>query len=146
LLAENPDHRGLLLAAARGFTQYSYAFVQEEADEAEARDAAAAHALRLRARGLYQRARNYGLRALEAAHPGFRARLEADPRAALARLGRDGSPALYWTTVASAAAISLSKDSASAIAELRPLDFMVGRLRELDPDMDYGALHSFLIS
>jgi hypothetical protein len=32
LLAENPRHEGLLLAAARGFTQYAYAFVQEDAD------------------------------------------------------------------------------------------------------------------
>ena len=27
LLAEVPEHRGLLLAAARGFTQYAYAYV-----------------------------------------------------------------------------------------------------------------------
>lgn len=34
LLSESPDHRGLLLAAASGFTQYAYAFVQQDADEA----------------------------------------------------------------------------------------------------------------
>jgi hypothetical protein len=33
LLAESPKHRGLLLAACSGFTQYAYAFVKEEADE-----------------------------------------------------------------------------------------------------------------
>src|SRR5436190_8814308 len=33
LLAESPRHRGLLLAACSGFTQYSFAFVNEEADE-----------------------------------------------------------------------------------------------------------------
>src|SRR5580658_7267020 len=33
LLAESPRHQGLLLAAARGFTQYAYAFVEEDADE-----------------------------------------------------------------------------------------------------------------
>src|SRR6266478_8267217 len=38
LLAESPRHKGLLLAAASGFTQYSYAFVEEEADEIEAKD------------------------------------------------------------------------------------------------------------
>jgi predicted anti-sigma-YlaC factor YlaD len=146
LLAENPDHKGLLLAAARGFTQYSYAFVQQEADETETRDAAAARTMRLRARGLYRRARDYGLRALEAAHPGFRDRFETDPRQALARLGRGDSSRLYWTTVAWAAVISLSKDSARAIADLRQVDLMVERLQELDLDMDYGALHAFLIS
>src|ERR1700676_42270 len=35
LLAESPKHEGLLLAASRGFTQYSYAFVLEDADELE---------------------------------------------------------------------------------------------------------------
>src|SRR4026207_168032 len=34
-LAENPRHSGLLTAAASGFTQYAYAFVQQEADEIE---------------------------------------------------------------------------------------------------------------
>ena len=50
LLAETPEHRGLRLAAARGFTQYAYAFVQEDADELEATDVAGAAALRARAR------------------------------------------------------------------------------------------------
>src|SRR5579864_3675010 len=45
LLAENPRHEGLLLAAARGFTQYSYAFVQEDADELDDTDRVRASAL-----------------------------------------------------------------------------------------------------
>ena len=49
LLAEKPRHRGLLLAATSGFTQYAFAFVQEDADETEARDLTAAEALRARA-------------------------------------------------------------------------------------------------
>src|SRR6266705_6520069 len=52
-LAENPRHQGLLAAAASGFTQYAYAFAQEDAEEAEPRDLAAAEAFRARARRLY---------------------------------------------------------------------------------------------
>jgi hypothetical protein len=37
LLAESPRHRGLLLAAASGFTQYGYAFIQQEATHREPR-------------------------------------------------------------------------------------------------------------
>ena len=48
LLAETPKHDGLLLAAASGFTQYAYAFVQAEADFVEAKDLARATALRAR--------------------------------------------------------------------------------------------------
>src|SRR3990172_321429 len=46
LLAENPRHRGLLLAATKGFTQYAYAYVQQNADEMEATDVTAAYAER----------------------------------------------------------------------------------------------------
>jgi len=35
LLESSPRHEGLLLAAASGFTQYSYAFVQQRADFVE---------------------------------------------------------------------------------------------------------------
>ena len=65
LLAENPEHLGLLTSAASGFTQYSYAFVQEEADEVEPHDFAAAETMRVRARHLYLRAQGYGLRGLK---------------------------------------------------------------------------------
>lgn len=84
LLAESPRHRGLLFAASSGFTQYSYAFVQQKADELEDRDLAKATALRRRARRLYLRARNYGLRGLEAGHRGFEKALRENPKAARA--------------------------------------------------------------
>src|SRR5580698_444552 len=35
LLAESPKHAGLLLAAASGFTEYSYAFIDLKAEEAK---------------------------------------------------------------------------------------------------------------
>ena len=38
LLVSLPRHRGLLLATCSGFTQYSYAFVQSEADRLEPTD------------------------------------------------------------------------------------------------------------
>ena len=69
LLAESPRHRGLLYAAASGFTQYAYAFVQQEADLIEERDLARATTLRGRARRLYRRALEYGFRGLEVDFP-----------------------------------------------------------------------------
>src|SRR5437762_5682494 len=70
LLAESPKHKGLLLATSRGFTQYAYAFVQQDADELEEKDLTAATEMRVRARKLYLRARNYGWRGLEVNHRG----------------------------------------------------------------------------
>jgi hypothetical protein len=146
LLAEAPRHAGLLAATASGFAQYSYAFVQLDADEAESRDLDTARALRERARGLYGRARDYGVRALDARHPGFAAELRGDPAHALARLSRGDAQTLYWTTVASAAMVALSKDSAHALVQLPRIDQQVDRLRALDPDLGQGSLHAFLIS
>src|SRR5882724_7355406 len=118
LLAENPRHPGLLAAAASGFTQYAYAFVQEDAEEAEPRDLAAAEAFRARARRLYLRARGYGLRGLEVRHPGFGKGLRGSPgTAARAARGND-VPLLYWTAVSWAAAIGDSKDNPDLIGDL----------------------------
>jgi hypothetical protein len=59
LLAESPKHTGLLLAAASGFTEYAYAFVDLKAEEAKEESVDKADALRDRARRLYLRERAY---------------------------------------------------------------------------------------
>jgi len=97
LLAESPNHRGMLIAASSGFTQYAYAFIQQQADEAEDKDLARATALRGRARRMYLRARGYGLRALEVKHRGFEAALRKDSKEAVRMATKADVPALYWT-------------------------------------------------
>ena len=146
LLAETPEHQGLLLAAASGFTQYAYAFVQQEADEIEGDNLGKASAARVRAKRLYLRARNYGLRGLEVAHPGFRARLSADPREAVRSATRQDVPVLYWTAAAWAAAISLAKDEPARIGEIPQMEALMDRALALDEGFDHGAIHTFLIA
>lgn len=145
LLAEVPDHRGLLLAAARGFTQYAYVYVQSPAEEAEARDVAYAYAQQARARRLYLRARDYGLRGLGLADDGAMIALQTEPQKLLARTTKADVPLLYWTGVAWAAAISLSKDSPAVIAGLPAVDALIARAAALDIDYDHGTLRTFLI-
>ena len=77
LLAESPKHTGLLLAAASGFTEYAYAFVDLKAEEAREESVDRADALRERARKLYLRAHGYAIRGLESRYPGFGAALDA---------------------------------------------------------------------
>jgi len=146
LLAESPHHQGLLLASARGFAQYAYAFVQQDADEMEGKDLAAAEAMRERARRLYLRARNYGLRGLSERHRGFEKTLRADAKRAMDSVGVKDVPLLYWTGVSWAAAISLSKDNPDLIAELPIVEAMIDRALVLDERFGDGAIHSFLIS
>jgi len=145
LLAEVPDHRGLLLAAARGFTQYAYVYVQTPAEQAEERDVALAYAQQARARRLYLRARDYGLRGLGLGGEPALSRLQTEPAKALARTTRDDVALLYWTGVAWAAAIALSKDSPATIAGLPAVDALIARAAALDIDYDHGSLRTFLI-
>src|ERR1700674_962999 len=77
LLAESPKHRGLLFAAASGFTQYSYVYIQQPSEELESEDVTRSSGLSTRARQLYLRARDYGLRGLETKHRGFAKSLRA---------------------------------------------------------------------
>lgn len=146
LLAESPDHKGLLLATSSGFTQYGYAFVQQDADEIEAEDFATAEAMRNRARRLYLRARNYGLRGLEAAHPGFTNALAANSQQVVAKLKKKDVPQLYWTAAAWGAAISLSKDDPATLAEIPQMEALIDRALQLDESWGDGAIHGFLIN
>jgi predicted anti-sigma-YlaC factor YlaD len=146
LLDENPRHEGLLLAACSGFTQYAYAFIQEDADEMEDRDLAAAEELRGRARRMYLRARNYGVRGLEVRHKGFEKALRADPRQAVRMAAVKDVPLLYWTAVSWAGAISLSKDDPELIAEMPVVEAMMDRALALNEAYGDGAIHTFLIT
>jgi len=145
LVAENPCHQRLLVAAARGFTQYAYAFLQQEAEEIEEQDLARSTALHERARRLYRRARDYGLRAMSLTHPGIATELQNDPRRAAARFERADVALLYWTAVSWGALIGLSKDSPEALAELPAMEALIDRALELDESFERGAIHTFLI-
>jgi predicted anti-sigma-YlaC factor YlaD len=146
LLSESPRHKGLLLATCRGFTQYGYAFVQQEADEVEERDVEKAMEIRARARRLYLRARNYGIRGLEVVQPGFEKMARNNPRQGVQTFKSADVPLLYWTAVSWAAAISVAKDSADLIADLPVVEALIDRALELDEGFDGGAVHSFLIT
>src|SRR5262245_15346650 len=98
VLEDVPKHRALLLATSKRFTQYTYAYIQEDADEMESRDIEAAERLRDRARLLYLRARDYGLRGLEVKHPGFAGSIRQNPTTAVLTVkSREEAPLLFWT-------------------------------------------------
>jgi len=147
LLEESPKHRGLLLAACKGFTEYSYAFVQEDADELESKNLAEATRLRARARRLDLRARDYGLRGLEVRHPGFGKAVRNNPPAAVRRItSAKEVPLLYWTAASWGEAISLSKDNPDLIADQPIVEALIDRAYKLDPDFGTGAIDGFLIT
>jgi predicted anti-sigma-YlaC factor YlaD len=146
LLAESPNHRGLLLAVSSGFTQYAYLAVQEPADEAEVHDIARATALKTRARLLYLRARDFGLRGLETRHKGFASALRKDAKTSVTHCDKRDVAFLYWTAAAWGSAISVSKESPDLIADQSIIEALIDRAAALDPDFSDGAIQQFLIT
>ena len=148
LLAQSPNHRGLLLTACRGFVLYSYAYVDYAASVAADDDLDRARELRARARRLYLRSFQYGLRGLERSYPGIGAPLFADPRTTVrgikANRGEDVA-FLYWTAASLGLAISVSPGDAALLARLPEVESLLDRALEIDEDWDEGALHEFKV-
>jgi hypothetical protein len=137
VLAQQPGHAGLAEGLAARMTEYAYAFVAFEADRVESQDMAAAERLRSRAAGLYQRARNHAVKALEHRHPGFLASL-AD-HAATPLLPATDAGLAYWAAAAWGSWIALAKDDPEIVADL-PLVVRLAAVAEAaDPDWGNGA-------
>ena len=146
VLEETPNHARLRTAAAAYFTQYAYGFIQLEADYLEAEDYGQAEHLRRRAKNLFLRARDHGLRNLQIKRPDFLSRLAQSPRETASSVEKRSVETLYWTAAAWAAAINLGKDDPFLVAELPQMEALIDRAFELDADWGEGAIHSFLIA
>jgi predicted anti-sigma-YlaC factor YlaD len=146
LLAEVPEHKGLLLTAASGFTQYSYVYVDLESLGLETSNPGRSAEQKLRAKKLYLRGRNYALRAVELTREDFIAGLRQDPGATLSVFSKENIPELYWLSLSWAAAIASDKSDMDMVADLNLIDPIMRRCLELDEAYDQGALHEFMIS
>jgi hypothetical protein len=144
LLSEVPGHRGLLLSLSRGFTQYAAAFVWQDAVESP--DPAAARAGKERAVRLFLRARDYGLRGLDAARPGLRALLDADPAGAARLAAEEEVPLLYWTAASWSLAIASSSGDPGMLADLPRCEALMRRALALREDYDAGGVHEYFVA
>jgi len=146
LAVQLPTHRPLLGSLAVGFTSYSAGFIQPEIRGLESVDLDLARAKKVRARRMFIRARDYGLRALETNYPNLRQRLLQDPKAALTKTVKKDVPDLYWTAAAWGSAISLGKDQMDLVADVPIVDALIHRAIELDEAWDGGSLTEFMIA
>lgn len=147
LLAEAPEHGGLLVATCKGFTTYAFGFVQLEADYLELESYRAAQEQRERAFKLYGRALGYCFRALELRWPGIEARLRSRAETAVKDLGgADDLEALYWTAMAWGARISVGLDRPEVVVHLPAARALLERCLELDEDWGQGTLHDSMIT
>ncbi|MFA6149475.1 MAG: TRAP transporter TatT component family protein [bacterium] len=144
LLDSTPDHKGLRTSLCKGFTQYAAAFVLPDAEEAQ--DSAVRRAGVERARRLFLRAKDHGMRGLSVGRDGFAAALSGDPVGASARIGAEDVPLLYWTGAAWSLAVSTSSDDPSLLADLPRIEALMRRALALDERYDNGAIHEFFVA
>ena len=144
VLVERPDHKGLLTALSKGFTQYSVAFVREDAEEET--DPERRKAGMERAGRLLLRAKEYGVRGLSLGREGFAARLATDPAGAAAQVGAEDVPLLYWTAAAWSLAVTSTPDSTALLADLPRCEALMRRALALSEGFDDGAIHEYFIA
>lgn len=140
VLAQQPGHAALAESLAGRMTEYAYAFVAFEADRIEGQDTQAAVALRRRAAGLYQRARQHAVNALEIRHPGWLLAL-ADP-AAHPNLPASDAGLAYWAAAAWGSWIALAKDDPEVVADLPLVVRLAEVAQRADPEWGDGAMTS----
>ena len=131
LLEGSPDDQALLIAATKAYT--SYAILIEAEDP-------------IRARRLYFRAKEHGLKALSQKKP--RARLLRAPFAQFItifdHLDTGDVPAVFWTASSWGAWISANTGSMAALAELPKVIELMQWVLEQDESYQYGSPHIFL--
>jgi predicted anti-sigma-YlaC factor YlaD len=140
-----PEHEGLVLSLASGFTQYAMVYAVWPAEQQKYTDLDAYERGLERGRRLLARARRYGFEGLELAHGGFKEAFQADADAALAPLTAKDVPLLYWAGAATLARISISKTDPEAIGELPGAAAMIHRALALDPTWGEGSIHELLV-
>jgi predicted anti-sigma-YlaC factor YlaD len=146
LLESSPRNKDLLVATCSAFTEYSYAFVQTQADILGEAHHDQAKALRGRALRLYIRAKNYCLRALDVRFTGIEPQLLSDPDAALRRAAKKDVPLLYWSAASWGAAISLGVDQPDLVVDYPTVRALAERARALDETWNHGAVVELMIS
>ena len=146
IIEAEPARQDVLLFANTGFVLYANAFLQADAAMAEWDDYDLALELNERARRMYLRARDYGLRNVEVDHPGITARLRSDPEAAVTVFEAEDVESVYYLGGAWMLAISLGLDQPALVADLPAARALLDRALELDESFERGALHSAFVT
>jgi hypothetical protein len=131
LIVSEPQNRDLRRLAAEGFGGGAFLFV-EDTEPA-------------RAKGLYLRGRDHALAALalKSRFAGLASKPPDEFAAALKSATIDDVPELFWAGTGWGGYVNLSKDDASALAELPKVVALMSRVVELDPAYHFDAADIF---
>jgi hypothetical protein len=131
-LKEDKKNSVLLTRLAEGFCSYSFSFVEETHPD--------------RASALYQRGKIYALRAL-AVETGVKnlSTLKLDQfNAALAKLGKESVPHLFWLGQCWGGWLMLSLDIPKAFVDVSKVEALMKRVVVFDASYNYAGPHLFL--
>ena len=145
LLQASPNHKGMLLTACSGFTSYANAFVQLDAEAIESTDYEESERLKVRARKLYLRGRDYCMRRVELKRPGLRQALATDPATALGDVKYDVEE-LYWLGASWGSAIAVGVDQPDLVADFPVVRTLMDKALAIDEDYADGAIHEVMIT
>lgn len=144
LLQEIPDHVKLSESVTRGFTQYAFVFLMDEADRKESESIQIASQLRVRAAKMLMRAKSHGLITLSLKYQSLAASLQNTSQSQTLTISPDDVGLAYWTMTSWAGAISLSKDSPDIVADLPQVLKLAQMAWQANPKFDHGALASMM--
>jgi predicted anti-sigma-YlaC factor YlaD len=148
LLAQNPNHDGLLLTTGSLFVMYANAFVQTPAEMLDSVEYYDERNAGLdRAKKLYLRGTKLLYSALDKKFPGFSSASAQDNSIAplLKKCKKDDVPLLYWTAAGGLAAYSIDVFDFELGSSIPDWGAMIARAYELDPDFNNGAIDDFYI-
>ncbi|MEM8993651.1 MAG: TRAP transporter TatT component family protein [Acidobacteriota bacterium] len=146
LIDQDPENVELLLTTCSSYTQYTYAFVELEAERLRPVDFRGSRRVRERAVKLYLRARDYCLRALDLRRPGTSSGLLRDPEATLAVFEADDVPLLFWAAGSWGSAISNGRHRSELRIDLEVVRAVLGRALDLDEGYGRGMLHDAMVA
>ncbi|HEB11919.1 MAG TPA: hypothetical protein ENI06_11995 [Spirochaetales bacterium] len=147
LLQSTPDNTELLLATGRTFIMYANAFVDTPATMLPDENFEQRSKMKMRAKRLYLRGRDYILKALAIRYDQFSSFMVSGPdETVLERMVINDVPYLYWAAAGWMAAFSTDPfDMRLALSRPKALALME-RAFELDEAFQKGAIHEFFIS
>ncbi|MGA9117234.1 MAG: TRAP transporter TatT component family protein [Bacteroidota bacterium] len=132
MLKNEPENTRLLLLLSEGYCSYALGFVEDEEPE--------------RARLLYGRGRDYGLRALRQ-DPSWAAALDGnlpELEAHLVRAEKEMVPAAFWSGFGWGGLIMLSLSDPDAVADIPKAEALMRFVAREDSSFYHGGAHVFL--
>lgn len=157
LLANRPDHPGLLVLLARLYGNYAFAFAEDRLEaEGLGSDPSSSdggtqndrlQSLRARADGYYRKGMEYAVRAMAVRHPDCREQLGNLRTSAdfFQRLQHEDVPALFWYAFNLGGHVNLNRQSVRVLAQAHLAEKAAKRVIGLDPTYFNGGAHLFLM-